>query len=194
MKKILIILITIPLIFGSCEKEDNSPNSGTNNGSNNTSGSILGTWKLMTYTSNSVMGYIDPVFLTEVEIVTETNSGPPSGTDEYFRYLDDGIFSVFLYHNDTLSSYYHFEYEKNGNMIEISSGYTQRVTLLTSNNFNWWYVDEYTWEINDTSFFDRQTTNCQFIKSQLPSITTEPLNKKKPVSGYNSFLNRRENR
>ena len=25
MKKILIILITIPLIFGSCEKEDDSP-------------------------------------------------------------------------------------------------------------------------------------------------------------------------
>ena len=34
MKKILIILITIPLIFGSCEKEDNSPDSN-NNGNNN---------------------------------------------------------------------------------------------------------------------------------------------------------------
>ena len=32
MKKILIILITIPLIFGSCEKEDDSPNSNSNNG------------------------------------------------------------------------------------------------------------------------------------------------------------------
>ena len=32
MKKILFILITIPLIFGSCEKEDDSPNSNSNNG------------------------------------------------------------------------------------------------------------------------------------------------------------------
>ena len=30
MKKILFILITIPLIFGSCEKEDNTPNSNSN--------------------------------------------------------------------------------------------------------------------------------------------------------------------
>jgi hypothetical protein len=34
MKKILIILITIPLIFGSCEKEDDSPDSN-NSGNNN---------------------------------------------------------------------------------------------------------------------------------------------------------------
>ena len=34
MKKILIILITIPLIFGSCEKEDDSPNSNSNNSNN----------------------------------------------------------------------------------------------------------------------------------------------------------------
>ena len=32
MKKILIILLTIPLIFGSCEKEDDSPNSNSNTG------------------------------------------------------------------------------------------------------------------------------------------------------------------
>ena len=34
MKKILFILITIPLIFGSCEKEDDSPNSNSNNSNN----------------------------------------------------------------------------------------------------------------------------------------------------------------
>jgi len=32
MKKILIILLTIPLIFGSCEKEDDTPDSNSNNG------------------------------------------------------------------------------------------------------------------------------------------------------------------
>ena len=34
MKKILIILITIPLIFASCEKEDDSPDSNSNSGNN----------------------------------------------------------------------------------------------------------------------------------------------------------------
>ena len=46
MKKILIILITIPLIFGSCEKEDDSPNTNSNN-SNNPIGNI----------PNGVVGY-----------------------------------------------------------------------------------------------------------------------------------------
>ena len=43
MKKILIILITIPLIFGSCEKEDDSPNSNSNNGNNPIGNTPLGT-------------------------------------------------------------------------------------------------------------------------------------------------------
>ena len=43
MKKILIILITIPLIFGSCEKEDDSPNSNSgNNPIGNTSNGTTG--------------------------------------------------------------------------------------------------------------------------------------------------------
>jgi len=192
MKKLLIILITIPLIFNSCKKEDDSPNSG----SNNTSGSIIGTWKLIDNTNTYTTGYIDPVFLTEVETNTETNSGIDPDRDEYWRYTDDGIFSIFNYSNDTLNNYYHMEYEKNGNEIEITDYgdiiLTQTITLLSSSNFNWGGEYEYTWEINDTSFFERSTYNNEYIKSQLPSITTEPLNKKKPVNGYNSFLKRRK--
>ena len=36
MKKILIILLTIPLIFSSCEKEDDTPDSNSNNPIGNT--------------------------------------------------------------------------------------------------------------------------------------------------------------
>jgi len=43
MKKILIILLTIPLIFGSCEKEDDSPNSNSNTGNNTTGNTSSGT-------------------------------------------------------------------------------------------------------------------------------------------------------
>ena len=48
MKKILFILITIPLIFGSCEKEDDTPDSNSNNPIGNTStvttGYIFDNW------------------------------------------------------------------------------------------------------------------------------------------------------
>ena len=198
MKKLLYLLICLPLIFSSCKKEDDSPNSGSNSGSNNTSGSIIGTWKIIDKTSTITTGYIDPVFLTEVETYTETNSGIDPDTDEYWRYTDDGIFSIFSYYNDTLLNYFHLEYEKNGNEIEITDYgdilLTQTITLLSSSNFNWVGEGNYTWEDNDTSFFERYNSDSEHIKSQLPSITTEPLNKKKLVSGYNSFLNRRENR
>ena len=44
MKKILFILITIPLIFGSCEKEDDSPDSNSNNPIGNTPTGTTGYW------------------------------------------------------------------------------------------------------------------------------------------------------
>ena len=65
MKKLLIILITIPLIFGSCEKEDDSPDSNSNNpivntttGYMNNSGTVYKTtdsgvtWSEMSYPGN----------------------------------------------------------------------------------------------------------------------------------------------
>ena len=64
MKKLLLILFIIPLIFNSCKKEDDSPNSG----SNNTSGSILGTWKIENYTNTWTEGYIDPKILCYVTV------------------------------------------------------------------------------------------------------------------------------
>jgi hypothetical protein len=192
MKKILIILITIPLIFNSCKKEDDSV-------SNNTSGSIIGTWELEDYTITETEGFIDPVFLTETVTYTNTrtmNTDPVNYLFWIFR--DDGTFSEYNYDIDSLMSYYHFEYERNGNVVNIIDSVevvmNLQLTSLTSSNFktNDEGYNEDVW--NDTTSFYRSDVILQFIKSQLPSITTEPLNKKKPVSGYNSFLNRRENR
>ena len=78
MKKILIILITIPLIFGSCEKEDDSPNSNSNSGNNpiiptGTTGYIFdeygdeiykttnsgNSWTLVTDIDNTLGGSVD---------------------------------------------------------------------------------------------------------------------------------------
>ena len=40
MKKLLLILLCLPLLFTACKKEDDSPNGNTNN----TSASIIGSW------------------------------------------------------------------------------------------------------------------------------------------------------
>ncbi len=82
MKKVIIILITIPLIFGSCKKEDESPNH-----INDTSGSILGTWELISssYIQTTRSSYIDPVFGTEIIL----NPGDNAHINNYTLDMED---------------------------------------------------------------------------------------------------------
>ena len=196
MKKLLIILITIPLIFNSCKKEDDSPNSGSNNtGINNTSGSILGTWEIQSETYTSVSGYIDPVLGTEIETDSYTDINTSNDTvKSYLVYRYDNTHTYYTYFLDTLQVESDYTYVKNGDEVTIDSWLSYTVTTLTNNNLSFYSVAPYQWEYGDTTFFDNSHTIYECVKSELPSITTEPLNKKKPVSGYDSFLNRRENR
>ena len=194
MKKILIILITIPLIFNSCKKEEDSPNSGNNN----TSGSILGTWKVENYTNTSTEGYIDPVSGTEVVTDTDVNTGP-GDVEEYLTFTNDNTILDHRYENDTILTTDTMNYTKNGNEIIIDFGYTYNSTLtitqLTNTNLSYNLLNPGELEIlNDTTYFQRGTGVGNMSKSNIPSATITLLNKKNPVSGYNSFLNRRENR
>ena len=194
MKKILIILITIPLIFNSCKKEEDSPNSGNNN----TSGSILGTWKVENYTNTSTEGYIDPVSGTEVVTNTNVNT-EPDNVEEYITFTNDNIMLNHIYENDTLSSSSTMNYTKNGNEINLEYGFSYNVTLkitqLTNTNLSYNLLNPgELLTYNDTTYFQRTTGVGNMSKSNIPSVTITPLNKKKPVSGNNSFLNRRENR
>ena len=71
MKKILFLLISIPLIFSSCEKEDDSPDSNSNSGNNSI---ITGT------TGYVIDEYYDKLYKT-------TNSG--SSWSEVTDFNDD---------------------------------------------------------------------------------------------------------
>ena len=191
MRKILIILITIPLIFNSCKKEDDSPNSG----SNNTSGSILGTWEVENYTNTNTEGYIDPVLGTEVVTNTEVSTGP-GDVEEYITFRDDNTLLDHIYENDTLLGVDTINYTKNVNEIIVEFGIVLTITQLTNTNLSYNLLNPggtYS-QGNDTTYFDRTTGVGNMSKSNIPSITITPLNKNKPVTGYNSFLNRRENR
>ena len=48
MKKLLFLLISIPLIFSSCEKEEENP-SNNNNSNTGTSGSFYGIWNVTSF-------------------------------------------------------------------------------------------------------------------------------------------------
>ena len=114
--------------------------------------------------------------------------------------MDNGTVSQYNIENDTISFYENYDYVKNGDEVSITFQgddvtTTWTVTSLTSNNLNCSHDSYSSYDNgNDTTIFQRITLDYQFIKSQLPDFTTGLLNNKKPVSGYNSFLNRRENR
>tara|TARA_B110000908_G_C10063014_1_gene361527 strand:+ start:103 stop:681 length:579 start_codon:yes stop_codon:yes gene_type:complete len=191
MKNILSILLLLSVFLFSCSKSGDSPND-----INDTSGSILGSWKLEKSTNVHYDGYIDP-FLTEVVVIIDTlNESGDDWSDEYWIFRDDGTMSWYWYDSDTLLSFDHHNYEKNEDeitWIREDGNIIWNVTSLTSNTLNIedvYYIEQGT-NTNDTTYFDRYIWSFQFIKSELPSITTELLNKKKPVNGYKSFLNRR---
>ena len=199
MKKLLILLISIPLIFSSCEKEDDSPN----NGSNNTSGSILGTWE---YNGDrlSIHAYIDPI--SNQEIITYSDSWTHGlNNEDYLTFLNNDT-CIYL---DTASEIGNakFLYTKNGNIITLTellqispsnwilgtNEATLTITQQTNTEINYnFFHERYT--NDDTVFVSRVTGSGNLIKSNLPSITNTPLNKKKPLSSSNSFLKGKEKR
>ena len=187
MKKILIILIAIPLIFNSCEKEDEN--------TNDTSGSILGTWKVENYTRTWTEGYIDPVLGTEVVTNTEVSTGP-GDVEEYITFRYDNTLLTHLYNNDTLLDVATINYTKNGNEIILEFGVVLTITQLTNTNLRYNVLNPGGTHSpgNDTTYFDSRLVGwCNLTKSVLPSITNVNVSKKKnkPVKISNSFLNRR---
>jgi len=200
MKKLLTILFILPLIFSSCSKDDNSPNSGVNN----TSVSILGTWKFDNYDRLSTYGYIDSI--SNQEIITYSDSWTQGlNKGEYLTFLNTDT-CIYLDTTDEVGNF-KLLYTKNGNIITLTEllqispsnwilgtyEFTLTITQQTNTEIDYDYFhEEYT--NGDTVFVSRVTGSGNLIKSNLPSITNTPLNKKKPVSSSNSFLNKRENR
>ena len=192
MKNILSILVVSLFLFG-CSKSDDSPND-----INDTSGSIIGIWKLKTQESSYDNGYIDPILGTEIVTDSFTDistNNDTTGTYLVFRY--DNTHTWYYYFLDTLQYEIDYTYVKDENVVSIYDSLllaSLQLTTLTDNNLNFYWDDTYTWVDGDTTFFENYHNIIKCVKSELSSITIEPLNKKNSVSGYNSFLNRRENR
>ena len=189
MKNIFSVLFISIFLFG-CSKDDD------------TSGSILGTWERTYNESTTHYGYIDPI--TGEDVITDSDSYAtsydtvPDNLYLVFRY--DETLSAYNYDNDTVfSSDY---YIKDGDVLTIMDStqiissrfsWVLEITKLTSTDFHYSTTNRYEWEgwYGDTTFFDLSEGSAHFIKSELPSFTDTPVNKKKPINGYNSFLHRR---
>tara|TARA_B110000459_G_scaffold82453_1_gene92701 strand:- start:249 stop:758 length:510 start_codon:yes stop_codon:yes gene_type:complete len=156
-----------------------------------------GTWKIENYTNTYIEGYIDPVLGTEVVTNTGVSTGP-GDVEEYLNFRNDNTLLSHMYSNDTLLGVDSLNYTKNGNEIIIQSLIVITITQLTNTNLSYNVLNpgelDSNSQGNDTTYFYRMTGFGNMSKSNIPSITIQPLNKKKPVSGYDSFLNRRRNR
>ena len=86
MKKILIILITIPLIFGSCEKEEEE-NNNNNNNNNSITDNIVGEWVNFGESDNLNSYTWDPY---SSDLVVTVYNFLLDGTFEIY-YMRDGI-------------------------------------------------------------------------------------------------------
>jgi hypothetical protein len=203
MKKILYILICLPLIFSSCKKEDDSPNSGSSGSTNNTSASIIGTWESTSSTQTSTSGYLDPIQGTEIITSTETTStNYPTidGAWSIWTFASNGDFTVAQYENDTLSNLsVDFSYVKDGNTITIDiegDDFDFTITTLTNStlSINW---SDYGHgpSSNDTTFFYNNTGSSTFNKSNKKiNSSIQSQNKTSQTPFFKQFIDRRKNK
>ena len=177
MKKTLIILITIPLIFNSCKKEDDSPNSG----SYNTSGSILGTWEVISgsYTRTTTSSYIDPVYGTEVILNNDINEDiyDLSTYSMSWTYRYDNTYVRITDYLDSLGNPSGWgdtsidNYTKTGNILTIepwSSEFNVDFIITTLNNstlsmHGTYDLEESSW--GDTTYVTKGYEEVTYVKS-----------------------------
>jgi len=140
MKKILYILICLPLIFSSCKKEDDSPNSGS---TNNTSASILGTWNLIQYATTSSEGYYTnyPNGKVTTRDTSEIMTFPHPDFFESitWEFLNNQTMEELMTEYgepDSVDTDY-YTWTKNGNTLVLDSGLALTINNLTTSELSW---------------------------------------------------------
>ena len=124
MKKILLLLISIPLIFNSCEKEEKEIQ--TNNNNNNITDVILGDWVNFGYRSGDVSGDVnfDNTYDNEIE--------------RHLNFLSDGTFEDYRIINGVKENGLFGTWENIGNdqydmrIIEIINGSSYTIEEITT--------------------------------------------------------------
>ena len=170
MKKLLTIILIIPLIFGSCGKGENDQN--------NIKDRIIGTWKLDGRTGTNERGYIDPVYGTDVYTSINTYTSDDYDGFEFTVFRYDNTFTDYEYWYGSDSSLNvvprNSTYQINGNQLRFDSlwfatGTSDYSVTISSNNLNLDGSNSYDWVINDTLWFIRRDHTLDYIRSELPN-------------------------
>jgi len=171
MKKLLYILICLPLIFSSCKKEDDSPNSSDS--TNNSSASILGTWEIASSTNTFTKGYLDPIEGTEVVNSTETTSkNYPLDDGNYmtWTFASDGGITERNFFNDGADIHIKdLSYVKDGTDLYVGEGVSSEVkcTITTLTNSTLSFNRSVLTEVpsgTDVTFFEKNASSFTFNK------------------------------
>jgi hypothetical protein len=190
MKKLLSLLICLPLIFSSCKKEDDSPNSGS---TNNTSASIVGSWDFIEYHEIYANGYYLGGYPNGTKITTYSQDEIllPGDTSWYVQsvnwtFSSDGYITETL--NDTAIS--NMIYDKNGNTLTIDTNNIWSIITLSSSkltiNMIGGDTSTHYWDPNnDTVYFSEGNTTIKWDRS---SFTTDDSTSKRIQSNKDSFF------
>ena len=194
MKKLLSLLICLPLIFSSCKKEDDSPNSGS---TNNTSASIVGSWDLTEYHGINAEGYylggypngtkITTYSQDEILLPGDTSWGIESAT---WTFSSDGYLTETVIDGDGYTDGYTYGYEKSGNTLTIDTNTIWSIITLSSSkltvNLSSEDTSTYYWDPNnDTVYFYEGNATIKWDRS---SFTTDNSTSKRIQSNKDSFF------
>ena len=212
MKKILYILICLPLIFSSCKKEDDSPNSGS---TNNTSASILGTWNLIQYATTSSEGYytnypngkVTTSDTSRIMTLPDPIDSIESITWEFFS--DQTMEELVTEYGEPDSVIINdYTWTKNGDTLVLDSGLVLTINTLTTSELSWKMHEEdtnsyYTYYnpttgyfdfgIGDTLFFYESHGTAEWSKSPTNNSNARVKQNNIKESPFSSrFINRRK--
>ena len=186
MKKLLYLLICLPLIFNSCKKDDDSPN----NGDGNTSGSILGSWELTEIRTIETEGYYTSngnkvITDTGEEIFTPGGWGIQSWT---WTFSSNGTIDEIMV-SESGSYTNEMAYQKSGNTLTLNEGvdeFVYSITTLSSSKLTFYYSSgEQAWEEDGIVYFEEDSETIKFDKL---AFAPDNSNSKKIKSNKDSFF------
>ena len=176
MKKLLYTLLSIAVIFSSCQKEDDE------NEINNSL--IIGDWIVQEITTNLEQGFYDGGYPNGEKIITSINEDSDTNDDLLISFSED---------NFTDSEGGSGSYSINGNTLEIvyfdsdepDANIELEIISLTSSELILEMSYEDTVTYNDTIFYYASNIQYEFEKSS--SISSNQISKSKK-DNINSFL------
>ena len=199
MKKLLYLIIFIPLIFSSCKKEEGVyiQSNTTSTSTNNTSSEIIGSWDLTEANFISWDGYYDGGYPNGTKIITsyQNEISLPGDTSFWsiqsvnWNFKSDGNFDETAVYQDTTTFRTHIWVE-NGNTLTIDTNNIWSIITLSSSKLTININREDTmtdhWETNnDTVYFYENSSTFAWDRS---SFTTDNSTSKRIQSNKDSFF------